>query len=279
MRVHRSEDDLLFIDAGGTRFAALAWGDGPLVLLLHGFPDTARTWDRIGPELAHAGYRVVAPFLRGYAPTAIPDVDTTTRRLAEDVLALVDALGGGRARIVGHDWGAEAVYAAADLAPDRIERLAAIAIPHRATVRFTPALLWAARHFATLRLPGAARRFAADDYAMVDVLCRRWSPTWQFTAEDLEPVKNAFAAPGCLDAALGYYRAVDARTPDFMRATNAVPTLVVTGADDPAVTTEMFERGRAHFTGRYEVTSIPGGHFCHREAPDALVRALVPFLA
>jgi pimeloyl-ACP methyl ester carboxylesterase len=276
-RAHRPEHGVQFVEANGCRFGYLAWGEGPPVLLLHGFPDTARTWDEIGPALAEAGFRALAPFLRGYAPTAIPREDTGTRTLGEDVVGLVDAFG-GRAHVIGHDWGAEAAYAAAALGPERIARMVTVAIPHRAAVRMTPSLVWALRHVMTLSIPGAAKRFARGDYAGIEELYRRWSPTWQWTDADLEPVKNSFAAEGCLDAALGYYRAGKVITPDFMRAPVTVPALSIAGADDPGVRPEVFESARAQFSGGYEVVAIPGGHFCHRESPRAFLDAVIPFL-
>jgi pimeloyl-ACP methyl ester carboxylesterase len=249
-----------------------------LVLLVHGFPDTARTWDRIGPEIAGAGFRVVAPFLRGYAPSGLPARDVDSRTLGEDVIAWISALGEERASLVGHDWGAEAVYAAAGLAKERIVRMVTVAIPHRARLAITPRLAWGLRHFGTLTLPGAERRFARRDFQMVDELCRRWSPTWRFTAADLEPVKNAFAAPGSLHAALGYYRAVSMRTPPFLRAPVEVDALAIAGSDDPSVAPESFESVRPHFTRGYRVQAIPGGHFCHRESPETFSSQVIPFL-
>ena len=150
-----------FVEANGLRFAYLEWGGGPLVLAIHGFPDTPHTWSVIGPALAAQGYRVVAPFLRGYAPSGLPARDTTTKILGEDTVALITALGEPRAHLLGHDWGAEAVYAAAGLAPERIITLTAVGIPHRAAVLPTPKLGWALRHFLTLTLPGAEKRFVA----------------------------------------------------------------------------------------------------------------------
>jgi pimeloyl-ACP methyl ester carboxylesterase len=259
--------------------AYFEWGtSGPLVLLWHGFPDSAHTWDVIAPGIAAAGYRVVAPFLRGYAPSGIPSSDADARTLGRDVIALADALGGDDVRIVGHDWGAEAVYAAAALAPDRFRQMVAIAIPHRAAIRMTPSLLWSIRHFITLTLPGAETRFAANDYAMVEVLFRRWSPTWRHSPEDLELAKNELAAPGGLHAALGYYRAARLRTPDFLRAKVLVPTLCIAGADDPGVSPAVFEATRNHFPGGYEVVTVPGGHFCQRESPGPCTAAILRFL-
>jgi pimeloyl-ACP methyl ester carboxylesterase len=277
-RVHRPEEGYRTVEANGLRFAYLEWGSGPLLLLLHGFPDTAHTWDALGPELAKAGFRVVAPFSRGYLPTALPPKDADARTLGEDVFSLVAALGERQAAIIGHDWGAESLYAAAGLGPERISRMVTVAIPHRAAVAATPMLLWRLRHFFLLPLPGAEARFARNDFEGVEILCKRWSPTWKPTAAELEPVKNAFAAPGCLSAALGYYRAARVRTPDFLRKQVTVPTLCVAGADDPNVGVDAFEGARRHYAAEYRVVSIPGGHFCHRESPKAFLDAVVPFI-
>jgi pimeloyl-ACP methyl ester carboxylesterase len=113
---------------------------------------------------------------------------------------------------------------------------------------------------------------------MVDMLCRRWSPTWRFTAEDLAPIKRALAELGCADATIGYYRALSFLTPDFMRGPWKMPSLAISGSDDPAVTVADFEAARRYYASTYEVVSIPGGHFCHRESPDPFVKAVVKFL-
>lgn len=269
-----------FVEANGLRFGYLEWGEAsrPLVLMFHGFPDTPWTWDFAGPRLAELGYRVVAPWMRGYAPTSLPPRDTTSKDLGEDVVGLIGALGAERAIIIGHDWGAEAVTAAVGLAPERIEKLVGVGVPHRTQLPKRPGLAWAARHFVGLTLPGALGRFCANDFAMVDVYCRRWSPTWKLTAEDTRHVKESFATPGSANAALGYYRGASVMTPAFMKPRIAVPTLMICGLQDPAVTPADFERARRQFTGRYEVAAIDGGHFCHRESPEAFVAAVAKFL-
>ena len=266
------------IEANGLTFAALEWGSGPLVLLLHGFPDSAHTWDEIGPAIARDGYRVVAPFMRGYAPTARPTRDADIRTLGTDIIAIIEALGADTARVIGHDWGAEALYAAAAIAPHRIERMVAIAIPHRGQIAPTPRLVWSLRHFIHFKLPGAAARFKRDDYAGVEVLYKRWSPTWRYTHADLEAAKNVLAAPGGLHATLGYYRAAQLQLPAFQRALIDVPALAIAGADDPNAAPELYERARPQFRAGYDVVAIPGGHFCHRESPAALLAATLPFL-
>ena len=268
-----------FVDANGLRFAYLEWGKGPLVVAFHGFPDTPHSWSELGPAIAAAGFRVVAPFLRGYAPTSMPARDTTVQDLAEDVIALISALGEERAHLIGHDWGAEAVYAAVGLAPTRVLTLTAIGIPHRATLKPTPKLAWAIRHFVTLNLPGAEARFAANDFDQMEMLIHRWSPTWLFTADELAPVKACFREPGTVHASLGYYRASKVATPELLKARVTVPTLCVAGGDDPGVDPATYEATRKHFTGRFEVAVIPGGHFCHRESGAELLPKLLAHLA
>jgi pimeloyl-ACP methyl ester carboxylesterase len=278
VRSYREPQSLRFVDANGLRFAYRQWGEGPLVLMFHGFPDTADSWDTIGPAVAAAGFRAVAPYMRGYAPSGVPSRDTTTRDLGDDVVALIGALGEKKARLIGHDWGAEAVYAAIGLAPEKIEKLITVGVPHRGALKPSLQIAWALRHFIVLSLPGAVERYARDDYAMTDHLCQRWSPTWRFDAAELEPVKNAFASPGCLDATLGYYRAAMIRTPDFMKRPTQVPTLCVYGTDDPALTTAHFEGARPFFQGGLTLAPISGGHFCHRESPTSAIDAIIPFL-
>src|SRR6201988_458575 len=113
-------DAIRFVDANGLIFAYLENGSGPLVLMLHGFPDTAHSWDDLRPRIAAKGYRAVSPFMRGYHPTAIPQRDTDQETLARDPLALIEALGARDAIIIGHDWGASAAYGAAALGPDQV---------------------------------------------------------------------------------------------------------------------------------------------------------------
>ncbi|MFO0626919.1 MAG: alpha/beta hydrolase [Polyangiales bacterium] len=268
------------ITANDLRFSCLAWGDAgaPLVLLAHGFPDTPHTWDHLGPALARAGYRVVAPFLRGYAPTEAPRVDTTVLTLAEDLAALVPALGATRAHLVGHDWGAEGAYGAVGIAPTRFDTLTTIAIPHRARLRPSPRIAWGLRHFVELTLPGAEARFARDDFAQLEALLRRWSPTWRYTDDDLAPIRACFRAPGTVHAALGYYRASRVRTPPCMAEPVRVPTLCVYGGDDPIVRRGDYAQTRAHFLQGMTLAEIPGGHFCHRESPEALLPPLLAHL-
>jgi pimeloyl-ACP methyl ester carboxylesterase len=266
------------IDANGLRFAYFEEGTGPLVLLAHGFPDTAHTWDDVRPALARAGYRAVSPFMRGYAPTAIPtdaayDADT----LGRDLAALVEALGETRAVVVGHDWGASAAYSAAGIAPKRVELLVTLAIPHPASVLPTPQTLWALRHFFYLRTKGAPTKVRDGNFAYLDALVRRWSPKWNVPEGETDAVKKVFRDPACLDAALGYYRALRPWIPAGQRRKVTVPAVCFSGEDD-ILGPKAFERARSRFLAGYEVVHMPGGHFMHREHPDRFASELLAAL-
>lgn len=265
--------------ANGLRFAYLAQGSGPLVLLLHGFPDTPQTWDEVRPALAAAGYRAVSPYMRGYFPSEIPQppaYDSAT--LGRDVLGLITALGEERAIVVGHDWGASAAYAAASLSPERVALLCTLAIPHPASIKPSLRLLWQVRHFFVLRKRQAADRLRAANLAYIDELVQRWSPKWRVPPGETAAVKAAFSEPGCLEAALGYYRAMTPLLPAALRGKLTVPAVSFAGTDDlfpPA----GFDRAAPWFAGGYRVVRMPGGHFMHREHPARFIKELLAALA
>jgi pimeloyl-ACP methyl ester carboxylesterase len=266
------------IVANGIRFAYFEEGEGPLVLLLHGFPDTAHTWDHVRPKIAAKGYRVVAPFLRGYAPSQIPEHDTDGETLARDALELVTALGEKQAILVGHDWGATAVYAAAAIDPSRVSKLIALAIPHPATLLPTPKKVWGVRHFFGYKRRGAAQRFAENDFAGIRAIYKRWSPAWNPSDEEFAHVRECFADTASCDAAFGYYRALAFLPAGYLRAKIAVPTIVFSGIDDPMTDRSDYERGKKMFTGPYEIEEMPGGHFLHREHPEIFSERLLAHL-
>ncbi len=193
------------------------------------------------------------------------------------MLALIEALGRKSAILVGHDWGASAVYSATHLAPDRSTSVVTVAIPHPRTLRPSLGALWKVRHFIAFKLPGATQRFSRDDFRQVDVLYKRWSPTWDAPRSELEAVKNAFAAPGCARAALGYYRCLKFKPDDFMKEPIRVPTLAFAGLND-LIAPEVYEQGKWMFANTYKVERLPGGHFMHRESPEQFAKALLAFL-
>jgi pimeloyl-ACP methyl ester carboxylesterase len=273
-----SSPPLQYVQANGLRFAYFEEGSGPLVLLLHGFPDTAHTWDAVRPALAAAGFRAVTPFTRGYAPTEIPreeafDADT----LGRDAIALIDALGEEKAFLVGHDWGASTAYSAAGLAPERLRMLITLAICHPASLLPTPSILWGVRHFFVLSMSGAAARIRAGDLAYIDTLVRRWSPGWDVPPGETAAVKAALREPGSLEAALGYYRALRPWLPPGQRRKVQVPAAAFAGETD-ILPPSAYERARSRYADRYEVVTMPGGHFLHREHPETFTRELLRLL-
>ncbi|HZS37444.1 MAG TPA: alpha/beta hydrolase [Polyangia bacterium] len=270
--------ELRFVEANGLRFAYLEEGAGPLALLLHGFPDTARTWDDVRPRLAARGWRAVSPFMRGYHPTQVPARDADLETIARDALALIEALGESSAVVIGHDWGATAAYGAAAIAPARVRKLFTIAIPHPATLRPTPSKLWGVRHFAAYRMRGAPARFARDDFAALAAIYRRWSPEWNPPPEELAAVRECFSRADSLDAAFGYYRTLGLRVPAHLQKKIEVPTVVFAGASDPVARPDDYRRAARMFTAGYTVEELGGGHFLHREHPREFAERLLAHL-
>lgn len=271
--------EIHFADVGGgQRLAYLDEGAGPLVVLIHGFPDTPVTWDDVRPRLVAAGYRVVTPWQRGYAPSGIPTTEeTSSEQMGRDILGLIDALGGGPAVVVGHDWGASAAYAAATLGPEKVSKLVTVAIPHPGTLDLGLGQLWAGRHFVYLSGRRGVRKMERDDLAHVDALYARWAPSWDVPAYEIEAVKESFRQPGSLDAALGYYRGARTKEALFDRPIS-VPTLAIGGEGD-AFTPEDFADASVAFTGVYQARTLPGEHWPHRQSPDAFWALLSAFLA
>jgi pimeloyl-ACP methyl ester carboxylesterase len=265
-----------FIQANGLRFAYVQDGpkDGPLCLFVHGFPDTPQTWEHALPVAAKLGLHAVAPFTRGYAPTEIPkEEDFGSDTLGRDVLAIASALGAEKFVLVGHDWGASAAYSAAGLAGERIRLLVTLAIPHPASMIPTPGLIWAVRHFFALRPRGKAAQMRADGMTYIDHLVRRWSPAWQVPEGETAAVKRSLGEPGSLEAALGYYRALSLVTPAGQKRRVSCPSVSFAGTGD-MVPVSAYERARSRYTGPYDVVTMPGGHFMHREHPEIFAREL-----
>ncbi|MGH7859128.1 MAG: alpha/beta fold hydrolase [Candidatus Binatia bacterium] len=276
------------VHANGIRFAYLEAGEGPLLLLLHGFPDNALTWSQQIPRLVKAGYRVVAPFLRGFPPTEIPGESAyTIRGHAEDVCALIDALGGRPARIVGHDWGASATFAAIAQSPERIERACVLAASHPATLLATfesPRLLHHLFHVWFFQLEEYAENSVrANDYALIEYLWRYWSGG-TVDSEHLATVKRTLAADGALPPMLGYYRSLvrlPFDDPDFIsRAFRPIPVPVLTifGGNDPV--RALAEGEERHFAGEYRREIVDGaGHVVHRDRPERVTDLLVEWFS
>ena len=272
-------------------FHFLEMGEGPLVLCLHGFPDHAYSFRHLLPDLARAGFRAVAPFMRGYAPTGSPkDGRYQTALLSKDALALIEALGADRAALVGNDWGARAVYGAAVLGPERISKLVTVAAAHPAAgepMKFE--YLKGTWHAFYFQLPVAERTLAHDDYAFIEDWWRDASPEWDIPKEVIQSVKETFRKPGVVEAALQYYRqsfnpavqepALKDEQERVDSAPVAVPTLALHGTRDRPRRLEAFQTMDRFFTGELEKIVVPGtGHFMHQEKPEEVNPRIVEFL-
>jgi pimeloyl-ACP methyl ester carboxylesterase len=280
------------VRANGVDVAVLEAGAGPLALCLHGFPDTAWTWRHLLPDLAAAGFRAVAPFLRGYAPSGVPaDGAYQTGALAADAVALHEVLGGaGDAVLVGHDWGAMAAYGAASYAPDRWHRVVTLAVPPPLAMAggfFDYAQLRRSFYVFLFQTPLAEPAVALDDMAFIEGLWRDWSPGYD-AAEDVAHVKDALRDPANLSAAIGYYRAmldvtrhVDSYA-EQQAATTQIPpqpTLYLHGANDGALGADLVGSAADLLNDRSEVQVIDGvGHFLHLERPAEVNARIVDWL-
>ncbi len=267
--------------ADGQTFVYRDVGTGPVVVLQHGFPDTPATWGAIADRVAAAGHRVVVPWLRGYHPeTVVPKRRYDAVTIGEDLIRFLDALGEQAAVLVGHDWGASMVFAAASLAPERVRGIVPIAVPHPSLVARSPQLAWAVRHFVALRMPWAERSVARNDFAYLDTLYRRWSPRWTGPERDesLARAKACFADRDCLTGALAYYRAISLRIPASLAKPPRTTALAVSGTADvfpAALTTKTAE---ALGPGSEALLVDQAGHWAHREGEEQFTSALLGFL-
>lgn len=285
-----TDPQTLSLRAGALQFGALTWDpptgtpDPPLALLVHGYPDTAWTWRHLGPHLAAQGWRVVAPFTRGYGPTDLaPDGRYFVADLVDDLLALHGALGGdGRSVLIGHDWGAVQTWGVAAREPDRFAAYVAMSIPP------TPALLEPI--LGRPRALGlAARQTLLSWYFVYNVLpgvqatlgrtiphhWRTWSPDLD-AREDVQRVLAALDTPERRRAALAYYR--DNLVRGIVKTfsiTPRAPALYLHGADDGCMQAEVGERAQHLLAPGSRFERVDGaGHWLHLERPEH-VAALV----
>jgi pimeloyl-ACP methyl ester carboxylesterase len=280
------------VDCGAATLECLVDGpdDGPLALLAHGFPDCAHSFRHQVAPLTERGWRVVRPFMRGYAPSSVArDGKYDAAALAADLCALAMRFSSRPAVLVGHDWGAIASYAAVSFAPHLFSRLVTIAVPHLRTAapRFASfAQLRRSWYMGLFQLRGLAeRKLAADDFALVDRLWRDWSPGWVAPADELARVKSSMRAREHLAAVLAYYRALP--TPSALAgesrkllvARTPIPSLYVHGVRDGCIGVELADGCEAAYSKSVEVHRIPeAGHFLHLERPAELNKILLSFL-
>jgi pimeloyl-ACP methyl ester carboxylesterase len=268
------------IAGDGVNLAVLDEGEGPAVVLLHGFPDSSSLWRNQIPALVDAGFRAVAPDLRGFGESDRPEAVEAYRisRSVADMVAVLDALEIERARVVGHDWGAVVAWALAAVAPERVERLAVLSVGHP-----TPATRQRVEdrekswYMLLFQFEGVAEELLMrDDWALMR--------EWIRGDGDVDHYVADLSRPGALTAALNWYRAnshpsheLGARRP-FPPVT--MPTLGIWSTGDHYLSEAPLRESGEHVRAEFRYERIEGAsHWIPLDAPDELARLLVPFLA
>lgn len=287
-RVRTSTLDMAYEDHGPS--------DGDPVVLLHGFPYDPRCFDMVARPLAANGYRVVAPYLRGYGSTRFLSSETMRSgqqaALARDLLDLLDALSIRRAALVGYDWGGRAACIVAALWPERVSCLVTgagyniqdIAGSVRPQAPETEHRLWYQYYFHTAR--GRAG-LTANRNSFGQLLWRLWSPSWKFDDATYARTASSFDNPDFVDVVIHSYRhrfgyapgdpALEEIERELARQPAiGVPTISLCGADDGVSPPPDIDNDARRFSGRYERRVLPGvGHNIPQEAPDATIAALL----
>jgi pimeloyl-ACP methyl ester carboxylesterase len=271
------------VSANGTRFHVAESGDGPLVLLLHGFPEFWWTWRQQLASLSQSGFRAVAPDLRGYGGSDKPPRGYDLITAASDAAGLIRSLGEANAIVVGHDWGGMIGWTMATYFPKVVRRLAVVSMAHplrlRAAVLAAPLAQARSMSYALgSQLPLLPeRRLRKDGARRVGQLLTAWSgPGWP-DSETEQRYEDAMSIPHVAHSALEYHRwYLRSRfRPDgiqytrMMRRPIQAPTLHLHGALDPCVLPSAARGSGIHVEAPYRWRLLDGaGHFPHEEVPD-----------
>jgi pimeloyl-ACP methyl ester carboxylesterase len=272
--------------------------DGPIALLLHGWPDDVHTWDSLAPALHEMGYQTITPYLRCYGPTRFRSDDIMRSgqlsALGQDVFDLADALQLDRFAVIGHDWGARAAYIAAAIAPERVTHCVALSVGWGTNDPDQQLSLKQARNYWYhwyFMLERGARLLREDRRRVTHYIWETWGPPGWFTEAEFDATAPSFDNPDWAEVVLHSYRhrwglqggdprydALEAR----LRPAPViqVPTLMIHGAADPANDPSTSADRESLFSGPYQRILLDGvGHFPTREAPDAVARAVRAFLS
>ncbi len=282
------------VSANGARFHLVEAGEGPLILLLHGFPQFWWAWRNQLAGVADAGFRVVAVDLRGYGASDKPPRGYDAYTLSADVAGMIRALGERDAVVVGHDWGGLLAWSVAAMHPRVVRRLVVLSMPH--PLRLRSALLTDPRGqlkssgflfgFQAPRFPEST--ILAEDAAFVERLLQRWSgPQWARTDDFTEATRRyreAIQIEAAAHCALEYYRWMGRsiirpsgwRFAKLLQGPINAPTLQLHGAQDPCLLPRTAQGSGRYVAATYEWQLVPGvGHFLHEEAPDLVTGELI----
>lgn len=294
-------EQTLHLRRDGLTLSAGLYGedDAPLVILLHGFPDTPYSWDRVLPHLVAAGYRVLTPWLRGYTPeSAKRGARYDLIAVAEDIEAWRQHLVADQVHLVGHDWGAVVAMvlggtpppAAAHAGPWKTLSLLAVPpLPHasqwRELLPYLPRQLRLSAYMPVMQLGFSHRLLTRNNAEYVRQIWRKWSPGWHFDDADFAPARLVFSDPALAWASTRYYRnlftlhrATTRQTFARMARRFRVPTLALAGAQDGCMSAQTHRIiGNAPAQrGLLRAVQLPDcGHFLQAEKPDEVARCLL----
>ena len=269
----------LDLDLDGVTLHVRDAGSGVPVLLLHGWPDTGELWRHQISALTGAGYRTIAPDLRGFGQSSKPTdlAEYAAHKMIGDLVGVLDALGVERAHVVGHDWGAALSWILAAAAPDRVASLTAMSVGHPAAFRAVGLRQREKSWYMLLfQFVGVAERWLADnDFANL----RAWSGH-----PDIESVVERLADPAALTASLSLYRALvppeSLVSPPTTLPPITVPTMGVWSTGDFALDERGMSGSGEYVTGPWRYERVEGaGHWMQLDAPDAVNALLLDFLA
>lgn len=270
------------VDLGDVTLHVRDSGSGTPVVLLHGWPDTGDLWRNQVPALTAAGYRVIAPDLRGFGASSKPThlAAYTAPMMVGDVIGLLDALDIGRAHLVGHDWGAAITWMAAALVPDRVASMTAMSVGNPAAFRSAG---WRQRekswYMLLFQFAGVAERWLSDNNFRN---LRDWA-----AHPDIESVVQRLADPAVLTASLGLYRAILPPESLVQPAESlaqplppvTVPAMGVWSTGDFALIEEGMTGSARYVTGPWRYERVEGaGHWMQLDAPDTVNALLLDFL-
>jgi pimeloyl-ACP methyl ester carboxylesterase len=285
-RFVKTLSEQLAFQNGAIQLHAVAAGplDGPVVILLHGFPEFWYGWHRQIEPLAAAGFRVIVPDQRGYNLSSKPSglASYAMAELVSDVIGIADQLGQQKIFLAGHDWGAAVAWSAALLHPQRIAKLAVLNVPHPSVMlrflRTRPRQLllsWYMLFFQLPWLPEAV--FSAFHFGMGTRSLARSSRPGTFSPDDLAQYRAAWSQPGALTAMINWYRAGFRLRAKFANRNVRVPTRILWGERDAFLLSEMAHESLRYCTDAELFTFANASHWLQHEEPVRVSELLVEF--
>jgi pimeloyl-ACP methyl ester carboxylesterase len=273
-----------WFESAGVRLHGVMAGPktGPVVILLHGFPEFWYSWHKQIAPLARAGYRVISLDQRGYnlSDKPRPVQAYAITELVSDIVAVIDQLCQEQVYLAGHDWGAAVAWATAIYHPQRLRRLAIVNVPHPSiilkTLQRNPAQMLRSWYIAFFQLPGLPERFfSRNNFRGAVASLVGSSLPGTFSTEDLERYREAWSHPGTVTAMINWYRAFGRHRPKLTDPQIHVPTRVLWGKRDRFLLPEMAQES-VRYCDAAELTYFPDNtHWLQHEQPEAVTTALV----